>query len=110
MKHAEKVTPVAAAVSALVTLACCLPVGFAAAASVAAVGAFVAPFRPWLIAASVVLLGVGFAQVRRQQRACTTTGRTPWMSIVMLGAASLVVVLVALFPQVLAGLLADWMP
>ena len=33
MKHAEKVTPIAAAFTSLATLACCLPMGFAAAAA-----------------------------------------------------------------------------
>jgi len=35
MKHAETITPVAAALAALATLACCLPIGFAAAAATA---------------------------------------------------------------------------
>ena len=35
MKHAEKVAPLAAAASALATLACCLPLGIAAAAATA---------------------------------------------------------------------------
>ena len=110
MRHAEKLTPVVAAASALVTLACCLPVSLATAAALAGVGAVVAPLRPWLIGASLVLLIVSVVQVARHQRVCATKGRTPWVAIGILVAASIVVLLVTLFPQVIAGLLADWMP
>jgi len=49
MKHTEKITPVAAAVSALSTIACCLPSGIAAAAGAAGLGVVVEPLRPWLV-------------------------------------------------------------
>ena len=49
MKHSEKITPVAAAVSALSTMACCLPSGIAAAAGAAGLGVVLEPFRSWLM-------------------------------------------------------------
>jgi hypothetical protein len=110
VRHTEKIAPVAAALSALATLACCLPVGFAAAAALASVGAVVAPLREWFIGGAVLLLVVGGVQVNRQQQACATSGRTAWASLVVLGVAAVVVALVSLFPQVVAGILADWMP
>ena len=107
MKHAEKVAPVAAAASALATLACCLPLGIAAAAATASLGAVLSEYRPWLLAASAVLLIVGVVQLWRVQRACATRNRG---SIVILALSATIVILVALFPQVVAGLVADWMP
>jgi hypothetical protein len=44
MKHSEKITPEAAAISALSTMACCLPSGIAAAAGAAGLGAVVENF------------------------------------------------------------------
>jgi hypothetical protein len=58
MKHAERVTPIAAVTSALATLLCCLPIGFAAAAATASVAAVVGQLRPWLLGASVVFVAV----------------------------------------------------
>jgi hypothetical protein len=107
MKHTEKITPVAAALSALATLACCLPVGFAAAAATASLGSVVSAYRAWFLGASVVLLLVGAFQLVRARRACATSGNA---SVVILGASVLVVALVVFFPQVIAGALADWMP
>jgi hypothetical protein len=60
MKHSEKIAPAAAVISALSTLACCLPLGVAAAAGAAGLGILVEPLRPWLIGLSIALLGVGF--------------------------------------------------
>ena len=104
MKHVEKITPVAAMLSAVATLACCLPVTFVAAAATASVGAFAAQYRSWLIGLSVVLLAVGFWQVRTA-RAC---GRRSTVSLLIFVGSLAVVVLVLLFPQALAGLMADW--
>ncbi len=97
----------AAAASALATLACCLPLGIAAAAATASLGAVLSEYRPWLLAGSAILLMVGVGQLRRLQRACATRTRG---SIVVLALSAAIVVLVALFPQVVAGLVADWMP
>jgi hypothetical protein len=107
MKHAEKLAPVAAAASALATLVCCLPVGIAAAAATASLGAIVSGYRSWFLGASAILLVIGIVQISRAQRACGT--RTPG-SVVILALSATIVSLVALFPQVLAGLIADWLP
>jgi hypothetical protein len=107
MKHAEKVAPVAAAVTALTTLVCCLPIGIAAAAATAGLAAVVSGYRLWFLGASAVLLVIGIVQLTRMQRACATRNRG---SMIILGVSGTIVLLVALFPQVLAGLLADWLP
>ena len=97
----------AAAASALATLACCLPLGIAAAAATASLGAVLSEYRPWLLAGSAILLIVGVGQLMRVQRACAARHRG---SIAMLALSATILVLVALFPQVVAGLIADWMP
>lgn len=104
MKHVEKITPVAAMLSAVATLACCLPVTFAAAAATASLGAIAAQYRSWLIGLSVVLLVVAVYQIR-SARSC---GRRSTASLVIFGGSLVIVLLVVLFPQVLAGLLADF--
>ena len=107
MKHVEKVTPIAAALTSLATLVCCLPMGFAAAAATVSLSMVVATYQRWFLAASVVLLIVGAVQVQRVQRTCAPR---PYGSILVLAISAAVVLLVVLFPQVVAGLVADWMP
>jgi uncharacterized membrane protein YidH (DUF202 family) len=107
MKHSEKITPVAAAVSALSTIACCLPSGIAAAAGAAGLGVVVEPLRPWLIGLSVALLIVGFVQLYRSNLSCRR--RSP-ASIAIFAISAIVVVAIVLFPQISAGLLASVIP
>ena len=107
MKHAEKITPLAAAASAVATLICCMPVGFAAAAAMGSVSAVVVSYRPWFLAASMLLLVTGIVQVRRVQRTCPTRNQG---SIAILVISASVVLLVIFFPQVVATLVADWLP
>jgi hypothetical protein len=105
MKNSEKVTPVAAAVTALATMLCCLPGAFAAAAATTSAGLFVVDYQPWFIGASVVLLAVGGLQLRYARRRCAKTRRS---SVVVLWVSAAIVLMTVLFPQVLAGLIADW--
>jgi hypothetical protein len=107
MKHVEKVTPVAAALTSIATLVCCLPMGFAAAAATASLSMAVATYQRWFLGASVVLLIVGMVQVQRVQRTCATRA---YGSMVIFGVSAMIVLLVALFPQVVAGIVADWTP
>jgi hypothetical protein len=107
MKHVEKVTPVAAALTSVATLVCCLPTGFVAAAASVSLSSVVATYQRWFLGASVILLVVGMVQLQRVQRTCT---RRPYGSIVVFGVSAAIVLLVALFPQLVAGIVADWMP
>lgn len=75
MKHSEKIASAAAVISALSTLACCLPLGIAAAAGVAGLGVPVEPLRPWLIGLSIALLGVGFTRLYRSRGTCQRRSR-----------------------------------
>lgn len=107
MKHSEKIAPVAAALTGLATLACCLPVGVAAAAVTAGLSTVIEAYQPWFLGASVVLLAVGLVQLNQVQRTCS---RRPYASFVVFGVSAVIVLLVVLFPQVIAGMLADWLP
>jgi hypothetical protein len=64
---------------------------------------WVQPLRPWLLVISVVLLVVGFAQLYVGKSACRRRSR---LSVALLWIAVFVVVLVIIFPQVIASLLA----
>lgn len=107
MKHTEKIAPVAAALSAVATLACCLPIAFAAGTATATLAMLAGTYRWSFLGVSAVLLAIGAVQLVQARRACRPRGTT---SVVILGASVALLMLVVLFPQVIAGLLADWMP
>jgi hypothetical protein len=69
MKATEALAPLGAAATALATLLCCLPFGFAAATVMATVSAVVAERRAWFFGASLALLALGVVQVTRGRRA-----------------------------------------
>ena len=102
MRITERVAPVAAALSALATLACCLPLGIAGAAGALGLSAAFAALRPWLIGLAVILLGVSFWQLYRGQRSCR---RSP-LSLILFGLSAAVVLAVIIFPQSIAALMA----
>jgi hypothetical protein len=106
MKHTEKITPIAAAASALTTLLCCLPLGFAAAAATASMAIAVAKLRPWFLGVSVLLVAIGFMQVYRR-KACDRRSRT---TVAILWVCATIVLLVTLFPQLFATAIADFVP
>ena len=107
MKHSERSLPAAAALSALATLACCLPIGIAAGTAAAGLASVATDYRWWLIGASIALLSIGAIQVAHRRRTCSTRGTT---SAIVLSASASIVFLVIFFPQLVAGFLADWLP
>ena len=60
-------------------------------------------FRVWFLGLAVVLLLVGFVQLYRGQSQCRK--RSP-LSIAMLWVATAIVLVIILFPQMIASLLA----
>lgn len=96
-----------AAASVLTTLMCCLPFGFAAGSALASVSFVVGEHRGWFVAASFALLALGFVQLRRGQRACARTRTLPAVVFLI---STAIVLLVVFFPQVVASLMADWLP
>jgi hypothetical protein len=103
MRVAERATPVAAVVAALSTLACCLPLTFLGALGLAGASLRLQSLRPWLLVSAAVLLGVGFIQLYVRRDQCQK--RSP-LSIALFWVAAVVVLLVILFPQVIARLIA----
>jgi hypothetical protein len=99
----EKGAPVAAIVAALSTLACCVPLGFLGAIGLASLSARAQSLRPWLLGASVVLLCVGFGQLYFRKSTCAKRSR---VGLVLFWIAFAVVMLVTLFPQAIASLIA----
>ena len=95
---------VGAIVSSLATMGCCLPLGFAGALGAAGASAFVQRFRPWLLGLSILLLGIGFWQQRRA-RLCAV--KRSYLSAVLLWTAVVLVVAMIVFPQEIAGFIAD---
>jgi len=90
--------------SSLATMGCCLPLGFAGALGAAGASAFVQKFRPWLLALSIVLLGIGFWQQRRA-RLCSV--KRSYLSAVLLWTAVVLVAGMIVFPQEIAAFIAD---
>jgi uncharacterized membrane protein HdeD (DUF308 family) len=93
-----------AVVTSLLTLGCCLPLPFLGAAGIAGASVFLTTARPWLLGLSVLLLAAGFLRVYRGMRCRTRQSKT---AVVCLGLATIVVVLLLLFPQAIASVLAD---
>jgi hypothetical protein len=99
------VSSIAALGSVIAAMTCCLPVGpLLVAAGAAGAGRILAPFRPWLFGVSIVALILGFVQA--YGRAHCTIRRNP-MTVLLLWVAAAVVLVLLLFPQVVAGFLAD---
>jgi hypothetical protein len=93
-----------AMVTSLLALGCCLPLPFLGAAGLFGSSVFLSAARPWLLVLSVILLGVGIFQVYRGMKCRAQQSR---VALVLLGIAAVLVIFLLLFPQVLAGLLAD---
>jgi hypothetical protein len=106
MSVGERAAPIAASLSAISTLLCCLPLSFIGAFGIASLSAAMLQYRLWLIGLPAALIVVGFVQVYRRQAQCA---RRSTASLVMLWVSVFVVGLVFLLPQVVATLLASWL-
>ena len=103
MKLAERATPVAAVIAALSTLACCVPLGFLGAMGLAGISVWARTAKPWLLGSALALLVVGFVQLCRGRNHCRR--RSP-ISIALFWAAVAIVLIIVLFPQLIANLVA----
>ena len=103
MRVAERATPVAAVIAVLATLSCCLPLTFLGALGLAGASVRLQSLRPWLLVGTVILLGIGFIQLYVRRNQCQK--RSP-LSIALFWGVALIVLLVILFPQVIASLIA----
>lgn len=102
MKIWEKGASTAAIVAALSTLACCVPLGFLGALGLAGISVWAEQYKVWLLIASILLLCVGSGQLYFR-KSCVKRSTA---SLVLFWTAVVVVVLVVLFPQVIASLMA----
>jgi len=93
-----------ALVSAVAASSCCLPLlPFVAAAGLAGSSAWLAAVRPYLLAASVLLIGFAFFQSHRAKQCNCGPSR---LSTMVLWLSAAVVAVMILFPQVVAALVA----
>src|SRR5215472_1282493 len=95
---------VAAILSSIATMSCCLPLGFAAALGAGAASAFFTVLRPWLLGLSVGLIALGFWQ-QRSATQCSVWGRR--VGQLLLWASVVVTLGMILFPQEIAAFIAD---
>lgn len=102
MKVAERATPVAAIIAALSTLACCLPFGFLGAIGLAGLSVRLQTARPWLLGSALALLVLGFVQLYRRNQCVKRSS----LSVAFFWVAVVVVLLIILFPQLIASLVA----
>ena len=94
----------AALASALAASSCCLPLlPFVGAAGLAGSSAWFASARPYLLGASVLLIGFAFFQALRARQCNCRPGK---LSMIVLWLSAAVVASMIFFPQVVAGLVA----
>jgi hypothetical protein len=103
MRLVERASPMAAVIAALTSLACCLPFSFIGAAGLLGVSAHLQAIRPWLLVGSAALLVIGFIQLYARRSQCQ---RRSQLSVVIFWIATAIVLLLTLFPQIVASLLA----
>lgn len=103
LKTTGRLAPVAAAIAALSTLACCLPLGIAGAAGALGLSLVLDSLRPWLISFAVIFLAVGLFQIYRGRRSCR---RPSPASLVLFAVCAGIVLAVVAFPQRVAEVMA----
>ena len=91
--------------SVVLASSCCLPMfPFLLAAGAAGSSAFFTRVRPFLLGASVLLIGFGFYQ---RWRAKKCNARPSILSAILLWCSAVVVVASIFFPQIIANLVAN---
>jgi len=104
MTVAQKVTPLAAVAAALSSLICCMPLGLIGAVGLSGFALRAARYRLWFVILAFLLLIASCFQVYRRQKSCKTRSKgsviTFWIAVAFVG-------FIVLFPQVIAGVLAQ---
>jgi hypothetical protein len=99
------VSSIAALGGLLTAMSCCLPAGtFLAAAGAAGAARILAPFRLWLFGLSILLLAIGFIRTYHGAQCKVRRNR---FSVAVLWISAALVAGMLLFPQAIAGFLAD---
>jgi hypothetical protein len=102
----ERIAPLAAAGAALAAFACCVPLGLAGALGVFMLGGLFDTLEPYFLTTATFLLAIGAFQLYQAQKSCRRGSLR--FSLAVLGLSGTVVVGVLLFPQTVAGLIADF--
>jgi hypothetical protein len=105
-RFGERAAPLAAALTALAAFACCVPLGVAGALGVLALGSLFDALQPWFVTIATLLLAVSAYQCYYGRSACRL--RRSRFSLTVLGLSATIVLLVLLFPQSVAGWIADY--
>ena len=95
--------PIAAILSVIGSLACCLPLAFLAAFGAVTASAIFTALRPWLLILSAALLVTGFLQLYRGGRSCQ---RRDVVSVAIFWIAVAIFLTMMFFSQQIASLLA----
>jgi membrane protein YdbS with pleckstrin-like domain len=103
---AERFAPLTALAAVVAAFACCVPLGLAGAVGVLSVGLLFDAWQGWFLFGAVVLFALAAFLSLRGRRACRR--RSSRFSLAVLGLSAAVVVLVLVFPQVVAGWIADY--
>ncbi len=105
MKRETIFAPLAAVLSTIAAASCCLPLGaFFVAAGFAGAAAFMSAARPYFLGLSILLLTFGFWQTYGRKSCPVRKNRA---AVILLWAAAGLVLILFLFPQAIAGFLAD---
>ena len=103
--RAGLVAPLSAVVSFLAAVSCCLPVSaFVAGAGLLGVASFMGNAQPYLLALAVLSLGLGFLRTYTGKSCRVRRSRA---GVVLLWCVAGFVLAMFLFPQQIAGVLAD---
>lgn len=102
VRATSALTPIAAVMSALAALVCCLPWGLAAALGALGLSAFFTRFQAEFLLLALALLAVGLIQILRRGRSCRRRSR---LEIALWTIAATIVLAIVLFPQWVASLL-----
>jgi hypothetical protein len=97
----QAASPLAALTLALATLSCCVPFGFLGALGLAGAATALQAYRPWLIGGAILLIGFGFYQLYGRKQQCRTRSGT-----IMFWVSAIAVLVIFLFPQVIASIVA----
>jgi len=90
-------------IAAISTLACCIPFAFLGTLGLAGASPRLQAARPWLLVGAVILVILGFIQLYLRRNRCERSSR---LSIALFWVSAVIVLLVVLFPQLIANLIA----
>jgi len=105
-KAVTNASALGALTASLATIGCCLPPAIAGAAGFAALAALPTALQPWLLLISLGLLLVGVVTAYRGVRCGMKPSKWNW---ILLSLAGVVLIVTALFPQLIAGFVADYL-